>query len=325
MEGKLYKIDEVISFIKEGKLLSLAGDEKILSQLPKGNWIGGTIPYFMGDEKAMFSQDLIFANEFDSAAKDFKIKTYGPDEVNNIVTDTYENVFSFIIIPPFTKVHENYALQIPENENVFNTPIVGWVAGFDLNSQDTAKVFNGQTGEVITDKAVVIHVELPEHKTAYLEIVNIFEQSENSPEIEFLESGFSCKECLINGEKTNFAQYLRDNNIDIKLPIISDYAGAQINVSFRSVEDDTVNFYAPVFKDRIYKFAKPINNYVSSFNFQIKQIENQPKFSCNCILNYLYGELEGKKIDKISGPITFGEIAYLLLNQTLTLLYIEDK
>ena len=51
----------------------------------------------------------------------------------------------------------------------------------------------------------------------------------------------------------------------------------------------------------------------------------EPEFSCNCILNYLYGELEGKKIDNISGPITFGEIGYQLLNQTLTFLYIEDK
>ena len=42
-----------------------------------------------------------------------------------------------------------------------------------------------------------------------------------------------------------------------------------------------------------------------------------PVFSCNCILNYLYGELEGKKTPPYTGPVTFGEVAYQLLNQTL--------
>ncbi|MEO0003956.1 MAG: hypothetical protein RLZZ22_1648, partial [Pseudomonadota bacterium] len=40
-------------------------------------------------------------------------------------------------------------------------------------------------------------------------------------------------------------------------------------------------------------------------------------FSCNCILNFLFGELEGKAIGGVEGPITFGEIGYQLLNQTM--------
>jgi hypothetical protein len=47
--------------------------------------------------------------------------------------------------------------------------------------------------------------------------------------------------------------------------------------------------------------------------------------SCNCILNYLYSELEGKKTGKVTGPITFGEIAYVLVNQTMVYLSVEDK
>ena len=42
-----------------------------------------------------------------------------------------------------------------------------------------------------------------------------------------------------------------------------------------------------------------------------------PVFSFNCILNYLYGNLNGKKIPPYTGPVTFGEIAYQLVNQTL--------
>src|SRR5437899_10408967 len=31
-------------------LFAVAGDERLLAQLPQGNWIGGTIPYLMTDE-----------------------------------------------------------------------------------------------------------------------------------------------------------------------------------------------------------------------------------------------------------------------------------
>jgi hypothetical protein len=40
-------------------------------------------------------------------------------------------------------------------------------------------------------------------------------------------------------------------------------------------------------------------------------------FSCNCVLNYLHGQLEGRHTGALLGPMTFGEIAYQLLNQTL--------
>jgi hypothetical protein len=42
-------------------------------------------------------------------------------------------------------------------------------------------------------------------------------------------------------------------------------------------------------------------------------------------LNYLYANLEGKKTGHIVGPMTFGEIAYMLLNQTLVYLTFENK
>lgn len=38
----------------------------------------------------------------------------------------------------------------------------------------------------------------------------------------------------------------------------------------------------------------------------------------------LYGGLEGRKTGHITGPITFGEIAHQLLNQTMVRLYLRD-
>jgi hypothetical protein len=41
-------------------------------------------------------------------------------------------------------------------------------------------------------------------------------------------------------------------------------------------------------------------------------------------LNYLYGKLEGRKTGDLTGPITFGEIAFQLLNQTLVYLEVTE-
>jgi hypothetical protein len=67
-----------------------------------------------------------------------------------------------------------------------------------------------------------------------------------------------------------------------------------------------------------------VADYVKSFAASMPAGSVNTAFSCNCILNYLYADLEGKKTGSITGPITFGEIAYQLLNQTLTYLEILE-
>ena len=49
-----------------------------------------------------------------------------------------------------------------------------------------------------------------------------------------------------------------------------------------------------------------------------------PAFSCNCILNFLYANLEGMRTGEATGPFTFGEIAYIQLNQTLVYVTFEQ-
>ena len=41
---------EAAALIEGGAYLTIAGAEAVLAGLPKGNWIGGTIPYFMTQE-----------------------------------------------------------------------------------------------------------------------------------------------------------------------------------------------------------------------------------------------------------------------------------
>ncbi|MFK7952254.1 MAG: hypothetical protein AB8B73_05365 [Ekhidna sp.] len=322
---KLHTIEEVTEMIKENRFLALSGDERALSQLPKGNWIAGTIPYFMNAEKGEFSQDRIFVNEVDTAALNIKIESYDENSISTFTKDRYDNGYTLLILPAFQKIHSDYALNAPSYPGIYDSPVVGWVTGFDLNSTDVPKTFNGLSGEEFTNKGVALHVELPDNKMGSLEIVNIHEEDASSDTFEFFEDGFSAGDCLINGTKRNLAEYLDTNGIDGKSPFIADFGGAKINVCVKEVKTDSgqVDFYGPLFVGRKYVLAKPIADYEKAFIESVPQLDKPEEFSCNCILNYLYGNLESKKIG-IAGPATFGEIAYILLNQTLVYMTIDD-
>ncbi|MBN2546461.1 MAG: hypothetical protein JXB50_11740, partial [Spirochaetes bacterium] len=226
-----------------------------------------------------------------------------------------------------SKVHIMYAQNAPSYKNLFLKPMIGWISGVHLNDlgKIAPKVFNGQTLEKSNSRAIVMHLTLPKNKIAQIGIINIFNQGKGDS-IEFDAEGFKVKDCLINGKKQNFADYILNNKIDIKLPLVANYYGAMVNVSFQAVneKEKTVDLYAPVFKGIKYKIAEPVKDYVKQFITNMDSQNINPVFSCNCILNYLYSELENKKTGNITGPITFGEIAYQLLNQTLTYLDIKD-
>ncbi len=313
--------------INEGRVLSLAGDEKMLSQLPSGNWIAGSIPYFMDEEKGVFSQDKIYVNELNTYDDEFYITVYDENTIKNIVTDSFSNGYTILIIPAFQKVHQEYSINAENIDGLFDNAITGWVSGMDLNSDSVPKTYNGVLDVEYPDKAVAIHVKLPENKFAQIEIVNIFEQNKNNDIIEFLDDSFDVVQCRINGKITLLTAYIEENEIDTQLPLIADYSGALINVCIKEVnfERGVVSFYGPVFKGKKYLFSEDIPSYIDKFQEATEDIStDETEFSCNCILNYLYGGLEDKKINNTKGPITFGEIAYNLLNQTLVLLTIED-
>lgn len=316
-------LQEAISEIQSGKLLSIAADESLLRQLPKGSWIGGTTPYFITDEGGIKSKDKLFVNVIDCAVE-YKIITYTRDTILDIVNDTYQNGFTLLVLPFGSDPLNIYAAQAPNVEGIFMKSIAGWVTGFDLDVPgSSAKAVDGSTGTLYEDKAVALHVSIPAEKIAMIGIINIFRPSENSPEIRFLENGTSVEYCMIGNEKVLFADYLRNNAIDTKLPIIANYNGSNVNISIKEVSDDKVFLYAPVFTEQTYFFADRIGSYEEEFAQQLKNYTNvDPTYSCNCILNYLYGGLEGKKTPPFQGAVTFGEIAYQLLNQTLVYLEI---
>jgi len=320
----LLKFDEVCDIIHSGVLLHIAGTEALLKKLPKGDWIGGSTDYFMTADGGKISNDSLFVTSFPDM--DFKITTYNSHTIKDVTADAYDNGFSIIIIPFESEVHKTYAHNAAGFEGMFIKNIVGWIAGINLGVPGQVPVaVNGQTGVVSSDEAVVLHLCVPDDKTVNIGIVNIFKQDENMPTIEFDEEGFSVCKCRVNGEETIFSDYIAQNSIDTRLPLVGDYSGAGVNISIKTVENDSVSFYAPVFRDIKYRIAKPVSNYAKEFSERLVPFKDtESMFSCNCVLNFLYGELEGKGIDTFHGPITFGEIAYQLVNQTLVYVTILD-
>ncbi|MCL2044041.1 MAG: hypothetical protein FWG89_07880 [Treponema sp.] len=319
----LMTYDATSKLIQDGKLLHIAGTEALLKKLPKGKWIGGSTEYFMAKDGGTVSGDLLFVTEF--PYENYQFKSYNAQNISQVTADSFDNGFSLLIIPFDSAVHKEYAQNAAKYEKMFLRNIVGWISGLNLNIPgQTPITVNGSTSETFSDKAIALHMQVPENKTVSVNIINIFEQDTASPVIEFSEEGFSVKKCRVDGKEVVFADYITEKSIDTKLPIVGDYSGNGVNISFKSIENGVVNFYAPVFSGIKYRTAKAVSNYEKLFNDYIAGHKGiTADFSCNCILNFLYGELENKKIEAFSGPITFGEIAYQLVNQTLV--YVSVK
>jgi len=326
--NELISVAAAAELIRNGAALSLAGPESALDQLPAGNWIGGTIPYFMVAEGGtVVTEGKVFVTDL-SKLGHISIASYGPAELAGIVEHAPENGFSLTIIPAGSQSHQRFAAEASSNPDAFLKPTVGWISGVHLSDLGRAspKVYDGRTASKHEDRAVVAYVSLPADKLASVEIVNLFEPN-GGDVLHFSDTSFQVGECLVNGKKVDFAQYLRSNGLDAgKLPLVGDFAGAHINVSVQNIDDakGVVNLYAPVFPGVDYHFAKPVPDYATAFRARLAEVDAQGVvMGCNCILNFLYGELEGKAIGGVQGPATFGEIAYQLLNQTMVMIRIS--
>jgi len=321
-------VEEASELIRSGKRMFVAGDERLLALLPVGEWIGGTIPYFMGEDGGVFSRDRVQAILLPDSVTEATVKLYDAGELENIPADYKPNGFAYVLIPAFSDAHQRFAQDCSTWSGVFDRPLVGWIAGIDLKDLGKAspKVFNGQTGEASASKAAVMHLDLRDGQFARANIINLFGQGDGDT-ITFPTAGFEAANCFINGEGRNLAEYVQARAINTQLPLVADYMGAMVNVSFRTVDAAArkVAFYAPVFPGVEYKIARPVDDYEAEFRKELNAHDVSPVFTCNCILNYLYAKLEGKKTGHIVGPITFGEIAYMLLNQTLVYLTFETR
>lgn len=330
-ENQLLSKEEVVGKIEQGEYLVLAADEEVLGSLPAGNWIAGTIPYFMADEGGIVARDKIFVNSINGVlpSNPPRIMLYDEKTISRIAQDAPEHGFTITILPATSDAHISFAQNAPDFPNMYFSPIVGWISGVHLDDlgEKTAKTGFGPAGGMLMDShAVAIHVPLPAEQTAEVNTVNLFKEG-NGAAIQFKDKGFNVGNCVINGEEMQLSAYLKDASIDTRLPLVADYCGVKINVSIQAVNDSdgTVDLYAPVFPDVTYRFAEPVDDYIKQFDAAMTtDVSDKISFSCNCILNFLYSELEGKSTKNITGPITFGEVAYQLLNQTLVYMTLKS-
>jgi hypothetical protein len=320
VKSAMHDVDGTAALIRAGKRLLLAGDEGLLEKLPRGTWIGGTIPYFMTEQGGAHTKEKIYITELPPEITSVDIRAYDERTISQVYQR--DGGLSFIVIPGLSKMHQTFAMNAPTFPGFASHPLVGWITGIDVPDigKVAPRVYNGSTGESFTDGAVVMHASFAPNLGVEVDIINLFSQG-GGDSIHFETDGFSARDAVVNGKRQPFAQYLKERNVDTKLPLVADFAGAMINTSFREVDESSgvVSFYAPVFAGVEYRLGQAEGgDYISGFRNMISGRNEQGLlFSCNCILNYLYAGLEGKRTGNITGPVTFGEIAYQLLNQTL--------
>jgi hypothetical protein len=317
---------EAAEHIHRGAVAVISGAENVLAGLPKGRWVGGTTAYFMAPGGGAIDQERVFCTLIDEAT-DSQVAVLPPGELPSVVDGRFKNGFSYLLLPAFSEAHRRYSLDAAQYRGLYDQPIMGWITGVHLDEigKRSAKVFDGSTGRAYDNAGAVLRIELPEGVEADIDIVNLFTQG-NGPAIVFPETEFGASICLIDGKPANFARWLTENEIDTRLPLVANYVGAMVNVSVQDVNPDTgvVRFYSPVIEGETYRVARPVGDYASAyaqcFNGDKKAAD---ALSCNCILNFLYASLEGKTTGGYVGPITFGEVGFILLNQTLVRLRLE--
>lgn len=319
--NELISLSAAAELIRQGRRLSVAGNEHTLDQLPAGAWIGGTIPYFMLSEGGTEVQDArVFVSDL-GALGEVQIDCVGPTELTRILDEAPDNGFTQLIIPAGGQTLQRFAESAADSPEAFLKPTVGWVAGVHLSQigQQRPWVYDGRTGHKHSDHAVLARVTLPPHQLVQVDIVNLFEP-DGTDTLRFEHSGFTVDTCLVNGEPANLADYLQARGLcEGRQPLVGDYAGAHVNVSIQRVDAQArqVHLFAPVFAGVDYQLAEPVPDQGQAFRERIAtSAQDGAVLSCNCVLNYLFGGLQGQAIGGTPGPFTFGEIAYQLLDQT---------
>ncbi|MFO1435149.1 MAG: hypothetical protein U1F34_01780 [Gammaproteobacteria bacterium] len=232
------------------------------------------------------------------------IRFYDTGSIHRVAVDAPENGFSIVLIPATSQIHLDYASNAPGYEEMFLKPIAGWVTGVHLDDLGVVHpiVYNGVTGEMARDKALVMHVTLRPEKVATIGIVNTAKQAAAT---RWCSPKPDSKQCAAKSMAWNVTS---PNTCAKKISISGcrwspTTRDRMINVGLQKIDEQSgeVSFYGPVFKNVRYRFAAPVQDYVEAFQHAIPRLDKPVVFSCNCVLNYLYSELAGKQTAHITG------------------------
>ncbi len=328
--------------IGEGRVLLLAGTEDDLCHLPAGCWIGGTAGYFATPQGCVAAAGQIFYVDFTGIALGASWRSFDAGDIHELAQHYPSNGFAILLLPGFSKLLGDAAVRIMEFDGLYNLPLMGWVSAVALEGQPhilpqgvRPKTFAG-SGEAAAERAAVLYISLPEQYFAQLHIANLFAPG-TGPEIRFpAPAQFSDGDCLIGGVRGNLVRYMVEQGIDLRLPLVADHEGALLNVAILRPRDGGAVFLTPVSPALTYRFAEEVLDYAAEFTRTVAEIElDQAVHACICALHYHYAGLT-YGVDQhaaqrnalpmpgpdIIAPVTFGQIAYTVLNQTLTCLTI---
>ena len=321
MTQGLFTISEVSEMILSGKSLLLAGDHRLLSQLPAGKWIGGSTPFFiLYPENRTTSFDKIFVTQLPEFVTKTEIREYDETNIQNIFNDAPQNGFTVLIMPYASLVAIEYSKNVTEYENFAAKPVCGWLSGQPLDIILTEKSYTGSgLGSCISsEKGVAMHISLPLNKYAEIHIFNPYKQG-SGDSIMFEENSLTVRDAIINGEKRNFAEYLRGISYDMQMPLVANYSGAMINDVICAIGESEVPMSAPVFKHVDYRLA-----IVDDAIAEPLLVSEQIVFSVTCIGNFLQPDVCAQYLKKMNGPVVFGEIAYQQIGQTTVYVTVDN-
>ena len=296
MTQGLFTPNEVSDMILAGDNLLLAGDSKLLSQLPAGNWIGGDTTFFiLYPENRTTSNDKIFVSRLPDFVRKVEIREYDEANIQNIFNDGRQNSFTVLIMPWFTPIAVEYSLNSPHYENFALHPVCGWLAGISLENQtEKSYVMSGWSPGILSEKGIAMQVTLPENKFVDINIFNAYKQGRGDS-IVFDYSSLTLTYAIINGEKRNFAQYLREVEHKSLFPLVANYSGSMINITILNVGETEVTVSAPVFQGVDYRLAV-VNDEIA----EPELISDKIIFSVTCVGNYIQSEICEKYLRKMN-------------------------
>ncbi len=324
--SQLESVDAVVARINRGETLLLAGDPALLAKLPKGNWIAGSIPYFH-DAKGMHeTRDLLAVDMPPVEATGMRIEVLAADEVTTIAKRARPGEYIYVIAPAFSDAVTSFVASEHDIPGLLNQPIVGWVTGVHLTEmgKGTPVAIDGRNGKVHANALVCAYIALPPSVRAVPTIVNVFEPGDG-PVIEVEGDGTKHTYVLADGERRRFTAVLSENKHDTRFPVVTD-SGARFNVSFAGVDDATgeVSMFLPLVRGIEYRLARPLPDYRGALTAKIAaERPKRPVHTSFCVLHYVHAGLANHMIGDYQAPLAFGELAYIMHNQTVVFLAIE--
>jgi hypothetical protein len=277
-----------------------------------------------------FSEDRIFVTELPKEARFAGIESFDEDSLPSLWSTAPTQGFTYLLLPHSGPLRLQYAEGALLWPGLINHPIVGLVTGFSLasaKSPDDA-IFHGRFGLLPPDHALALFASLPPGRAAKVKQIPLW-TPDDGDEIVFTQSNeVEITECLVNGEKRGFADYILTQNLPRTVfcyepPLVSHYKGIYTCTIIDRVEDGVAYMAYPVFAKTPYRWGKRATDYWQTCHEYASQAN--PAFCCTCVLNYTGFDLEGRQIEGFFGPAAMGEIAYGLSSYSTVYLEVVDK